>query len=118
VATPECAAVARAAIHLAPEAATLVLIGEPEAPGSDEPGVPTGIQVRAWADLLAAGQAAGPAAPYRTWFDSPACREGLASFKRPREVLALDALPKTATGKIQRGVVRDVVAQRPGKAGG
>jgi benzoate-CoA ligase family protein len=72
VATPECAAVARAAIHLAPEAATLVLIGEPQAPGSDEPGVPTGIQVRAWADLLAAGQAAGPAAPYRTWFDSPA----------------------------------------------
>ena len=31
-----------------------------------------GIQVLAWADLLAAGQAAGPAAPYRTWFDSPA----------------------------------------------
>jgi acyl-coenzyme A synthetase/AMP-(fatty) acid ligase len=40
------------------------------------------------------------------------CRDGLASFKRPRQVLALDALPKTATGKIQRGVVRDVVAQR------
>jgi hypothetical protein len=39
-------------------------------------------------------------------------RDGLASFKRPRQVLALDALPKTATGKIQRGVVRDVVAQR------
>jgi benzoate-CoA ligase family protein len=72
VATPECAAVARAAIHLAPEAATLVLIGERQAPGSDEPGVPSGVQVRAWADLLAAGQAAGPAAPYRTWFDSPA----------------------------------------------
>ena len=32
VATPECAAVARAAMHLAPEAATLVLIGEPELP--------------------------------------------------------------------------------------
>ena len=29
VATPECAAVARAAMHLAPEAATLVLTGEP-----------------------------------------------------------------------------------------
>jgi len=40
------------------------------------------------------------------------CREGLASFKRPRQVLALDALPKTATGKIQRVVVREVVAQR------
>ena len=73
VATPECADVARAAMHLAPEAATLVLIGDPQAPDGDAPGgVPAGIQVRAWADLLAAGQAAGPAAPYRTWFDSPA----------------------------------------------
>src|SRR5215472_16832346 len=61
VATPECADVARAAIHLAPEAATLVLIGEPEAPDGNEPGV---VGVRPWADLLAAGQAAGPAAPY------------------------------------------------------
>jgi len=69
VATPECADVARAAMHLAPEAATLVLIGDSQAPDGD---APAGIQVRAWADLLAAGQAAGPAAPYRTWFDSPA----------------------------------------------
>jgi acyl-coenzyme A synthetase/AMP-(fatty) acid ligase len=45
------------------------------------------------------------------------CREGLASFKRPRQVLALDALPKTATGKIQRVVVREVVAQRLAKPG-
>ena len=45
------------------------------------------------------------------------CQEGLASFKRPRQVLALDALPKTATGKIQRVVVRDMVAQRLRKPG-
>ena len=36
------------------------------------------------------------------------CRDGLASFKRPREVLVLDELPKTATGKIQRVVVRQI----------
>ena len=30
------------------------------------------------------------------------CREGLAAFKRPRVVLVVDDLPKTATGKIQR----------------
>jgi benzoate-CoA ligase family protein len=71
VATPECAAVARAAMHLAPEAATLVLIGDPEIPDADEADG-NRLSVRGWSDLLAAGQAAGPAAPYRTWFDSPA----------------------------------------------
>ncbi|WP_344482459.1 AMP-binding protein [Nonomuraea monospora] len=40
------------------------------------------------------------------------CRDGLASFKRPREVLVLDELPKTATGKIQRVVVRRLAADR------
>lgn len=30
------------------------------------------------------------------------CKAGLASFKRPRAVVTLDALPRTATGKIQR----------------
>jgi len=38
------------------------------------------------------------------------CRAGLAGFKRPRQVLVLDGLPKTATGKIQRVVVRDIAA--------
>ncbi|MFG6192036.1 benzoate-CoA ligase family protein [Nonomuraea sp. JJY05] len=46
------------------------------------------------------------------------CREGLASFKRPREVLVLDELPKTATGKIQRVVIRQIAADLLGKAGG
>jgi len=69
VATPECAAVARAAMHLAPEAATLVLIGEPA--DNSGPGDPE-VAERPWSDVLAAGQATGPAAPYRTWFDSPA----------------------------------------------
>jgi benzoate-CoA ligase family protein len=75
VATPECAAVARAALHHAPEAGTLVLTGEPEATDGTaqaEPGPPAGVTVLAWADLLAAGQRAGPAAAYGTWFDSPA----------------------------------------------
>jgi benzoate-CoA ligase family protein len=40
------------------------------------------------------------------------CREGLASFKRPRMVLELDALPRTATGKVQRGVVREIAADQ------
>src|SRR5262249_55688448 len=75
VATPECAEVARAAVRLAPEVATLVLTGEPEAPGQTAPGyeaLPARVTVRAWDDLLAEGQQAEPAAPYGTWFDSPA----------------------------------------------
>jgi benzoate-CoA ligase family protein len=34
------------------------------------------------------------------------CRAGLASYKRPRRVLAVDELPLTATGKLQRFKVR------------
>lgn len=37
------------------------------------------------------------------------CRDGLAAFKRPRAIVELDELPKTATGKIRRNVLRDQV---------
>jgi benzoate-CoA ligase family protein len=37
------------------------------------------------------------------------CRDGLAAFKRPRAVVAVDELPKTATGKIRRNVLREQV---------
>ena len=65
VATGEFAAVAREAMSLAPEAAVLVLAGEDDGDGGD------GTGTRSWADVLAEGQHAGPAAPYGTWFDSP-----------------------------------------------
>ena len=39
------------------------------------------------------------------------CREGLAAFKRPRHVVFVDAIPKTATGKMQRYKVRELVAR-------
>jgi benzoate-CoA ligase family protein len=38
------------------------------------------------------------------------CRDGLAHFKAPRQVVFVDELPKTATGKLQRFKVRDQVA--------
>jgi benzoate-CoA ligase family protein len=38
------------------------------------------------------------------------CREGLAAYKRPRAVVSMAELPKTATGKIRRNVLRDLVA--------
>jgi benzoate-CoA ligase family protein len=39
------------------------------------------------------------------------CRDGLAAFKRPRQVLFVDELPKTATGKMQRFRVRELAAR-------
>ncbi|WP_245645582.1 benzoate-CoA ligase family protein [Pseudonocardia acaciae] len=39
------------------------------------------------------------------------CRAGLAAFKRPRRVVVVDALPKTATGKLQRYRVRASLAE-------
>jgi len=35
------------------------------------------------------------------------CREQMAAFKRPRRIVVLDALPKTATGKVQRFALRE-----------
>ena len=35
------------------------------------------------------------------------CRDGLAAFKRPRLVVFLDEIPKTATGKLQRFKIRE-----------
>jgi benzoate-CoA ligase family protein len=40
------------------------------------------------------------------------CREGLAAFKRPRHVLVTDAFPTTATGKLQRFLIRKLAADR------
>jgi benzoate-CoA ligase family protein len=40
------------------------------------------------------------------------CREGLAAFKRPRTVEFATELPKTATGKIQRFRVREMMLAR------
>jgi benzoate-CoA ligase len=37
------------------------------------------------------------------------CKAGLASFKRPRGVVEMAELPKTATGKIRRNVIRELV---------
>ena len=41
------------------------------------------------------------------------CREGLAHFKAPRQVVFVTELPKTATGKLQRFKVRDLVSETP-----
>lgn len=40
------------------------------------------------------------------------CRQELAAFKRPRVVVEWDELPKTATGKIRRNVLRETLRLR------
>jgi benzoate-CoA ligase family protein len=74
-----------------PGVAEAVVVGVPDADALDKPVacvVPTPGAVIDEADLIA-------------W-----CRAGLAAFKRPRAVVALTELPKTATGKIRRNVLR------------
>jgi acyl-coenzyme A synthetase/AMP-(fatty) acid ligase len=41
------------------------------------------------------------------------CRDGLAAFKRPRAVIFVEELPKTATGKLQRFKVRELLQEQP-----
>jgi benzoate-CoA ligase family protein len=77
-----------------PHVAEVAVIGAPDADGLDKP--------------VAAVVRSGPVteAELIDW-----CREGLAHFKRPRAVVFVDELPKTATGKLQRFKVRELVAQ-------
>ncbi len=44
------------------------------------------------------------------------CRARMAAYKRPRRVIAVDDLPKTATGKVQRYALRERLAAAPGPA--
>jgi acyl-coenzyme A synthetase/AMP-(fatty) acid ligase len=37
------------------------------------------------------------------------CRERMAAFKRPRRVVVVGELPKTATGKVRRFALRDAL---------
>jgi benzoate-CoA ligase len=39
------------------------------------------------------------------------CCSRLAGFKRPRRIVVLEELPKTATGKIQRAKVRELASE-------
>jgi benzoate-CoA ligase family protein len=41
------------------------------------------------------------------------CRQRMAAFKRPREIYPMRALPKTATGKIQRFALRAQLESKP-----
>ena len=79
-----------------PAVAEVAVVGVPDSNELDKPVACV---------VLAAGAAAAPD-ELITW-----CREGLAAFKRPRAVLVVDELPKTATGKIQRFKLRETARE-------
>jgi benzoate-CoA ligase family protein len=80
-----------------PEVMQVVVVSVPDDAGLDKPVACT---------VLSPGSAA-------TAEDLVAfCREGLAAFKRPRNVLVFDELPTTATGKLQRFRIRELALER------
>jgi O-succinylbenzoic acid--CoA ligase len=62
------------------------------------------------------GQAVVAAVVVREGFDAAACdawlRERIAAYKRPRRYVEVESLPATASGKVQRHLVRELVASR------
>ncbi len=78
-----------------PAVSMVAVVGLPDADGLDKPIA---------AVVLQEGTTAEPA----ELIDF--CRAGLASFKRPREVLIVDKLPTTPTGKLRRFAVRELAA--------
>jgi fatty-acyl-CoA synthase len=39
------------------------------------------------------------------------CRERIASYKKPRHVVFIDALPRNASGKVLKRELRDAIAR-------
>ncbi|MCE7002972.1 benzoate-CoA ligase family protein [Kibdelosporangium philippinense] len=77
-----------------PSVAEVAVVAAPDADGLDKP----------VACVVPVAGAAVDADELIAW-----CRDGLASFKRPREVVQVEELPKTATGKVRRNVLREHV---------
>ena len=84
-----------------PDVAEVVVVGVPDADDLDKP----------IACVVAKPGHEVDAAELISW-----CREGLAVYKRPRAVVVLDELPRTATGKIRRNVLRGLLREEPAVA--
>jgi benzoate-CoA ligase len=81
-----------------PDVAEVVVVGVPDADDLDKP----------IACVVAKPGHTVDAAELIDW-----CREGLAAYKRPRAVVVLNELPRTATGKIRRNVLRGLLREEP-----
>jgi acyl-coenzyme A synthetase/AMP-(fatty) acid ligase len=83
------------------DVAQVVVVSVPDETGLDKPVACV---------VLTPGAAAG-ADDLVAW-----CRDGLAAFKRPRNIVVFDELPTTATGKLQRFRIRELAIERLGGA--
>ena len=68
-----------------------------------------------WGEMVIAFVVGDGALDERATID--ACRDQIAGYKLPKQVLTLDALPVNATGKVERGRLRDHFARRGGAPG-
>jgi acyl-CoA synthetase (AMP-forming)/AMP-acid ligase II len=87
-----CAEV-EAAIDAHPKVAEVAVIGVPHQKWGQTP--------------LAVVTAVDPADPPTELEVIQHCRERLASYKKPTSVIVIDALPRTASGKIQKFTLRE-----------
>jgi acyl-CoA synthetase (AMP-forming)/AMP-acid ligase II len=83
-----------------------VLLAHPAVAEAVSFGVPHGT----WGEEVAAAVVVRQPVTERALLDY--CRQHLADFKRPKQIHITDAIPRTATGKIQRGVVAKVYAHK------
>jgi benzoate-CoA ligase len=81
-----------------PDVAEVVVVGVPDSDDLDKP----------IACVVAKAGRSVDVAELINW-----CREGLAAYKRPRAVVVLNELPRTATGKIRRNVLRGLLREEP-----
>ncbi|MEM9563679.1 MAG: long-chain fatty acid--CoA ligase [Actinomycetota bacterium] len=82
-----------------PDIAAVAVVGRPDARWGEVP-----------VAVIEAADGAGPAVDeLRAW-----CRDRLARFKQPREVVVVDELPRTALGKVTKHVLRAQLAGHTG----
>jgi fatty-acyl-CoA synthase len=75
-----------------------------------------GVPDEEWGESVAAYVVRRPDAPLDADRIVEHCREKLASYKKPRHVIFLDALPRTGANKIAKNELRAMFAAQPGQS--
>ena len=68
-----------------------------------------------WGEAAVAVVVAAPGASLTRERVLGVCAGRLARFKQPKDVLVVDALPRTALGKVRKEALRQLVAAQPGR---